>query len=153
LVLDARVEAVEREKAGAIERSAKAHQALEDAEAELERMELERDEAREWVRRMLRETQELRCAFCGEPYPPETSEHNDDRLRAHIEVCPKHPMRERDVAGRALAAALSRMLAPVPDGQSWSSFLVEREWQAREVLDTHAKPLHWIEEKKERRDG
>lgn len=34
--------------------------------------ERERDESRAWVDRMIQETQELRCASCGEPYSPGT---------------------------------------------------------------------------------
>jgi hypothetical protein len=62
----------------------------------------QRDEAREWVRKMVRETQELRCAFCGETYPPGTPGHNDDALAQHVLLCQKHPMRRlRDRAERA----------------------------------------------------
>lgn len=79
----------------------------------------ERDEARDWVKKLVRETQELRCAFCGETYPPNTPSANDDALATHIRKnCPKHPMREvetqRDTtvqAGQALREAVGAFVA------------------------------------------
>lgn len=68
-------------------------------------------EAREWVQRMVRETQELRCAFCGETYPPDTAAWNDVQLVAHIEVCPKHPMREVEAERDAARAELEQLAA------------------------------------------
>jgi hypothetical protein len=70
----------------------------------VQRLVWERDEAREWVRRMVREGQELRCAFCGQPYPPGTPGHNDTALVEHIRTCEKHPM-------RALEAKLEMAMA------------------------------------------
>lgn len=53
----------------------------------------ERDEARDWVRRMTNQNQTLTCVYCGMAYPPGTPTHGSDVLTAHIKVCPKHPMR------------------------------------------------------------
>lgn len=36
----------------------------------------------------------LRCAFCGEAYPPDTPGAQHERLTAHIHQCPQHPLRE-----------------------------------------------------------
>jgi hypothetical protein len=89
-------------------------EAIDRLQADNARLTEERDEAREWVRKMVRETQELRCAFCGEMYPPGTPDANDEALSAHIHVCVKHPMRdveaERDAA-QATAAGLRDILA------------------------------------------
>lgn len=63
----------------------------------------ERNEAREWVERMHKETQVLTCVYCGTAYPPGTPASGSDVLTAHIKVCEKHPMREVEMQ---LAAAL-----------------------------------------------
>jgi len=63
---------------------------LRDRIHELER---ERDEARDWVRRLTAETRVLTCVYCGHAYPPGTPEHGDARLTEHIAVCEKHPLR------------------------------------------------------------
>lgn len=36
----------------------------------------------------------LRCAFCGEAYPPGTPATQHQLLTEHVLVCAKHPMRE-----------------------------------------------------------
>lgn len=54
----------------------------------------ERDEARDWVRRMHRDAQVLTCVYCGHAYPPGTPASGSDALTAHIRVCEKHPMRQ-----------------------------------------------------------
>ena len=81
----------------------------------------ERDEARNWVRRMTHETRVLTCAFCGEAYPPGTPESNHESLLAHVKVCAKHPMREverqRDEHAEARAVwnrRFSAVLAEIP---------------------------------------
>lgn len=50
---------------------------------------------------LLAEQRILRCAFCGHAYPEGTPASHDDRLAAHIKVCPKHPMRELELAHAA----------------------------------------------------
>lgn len=79
--------------------------------ADIIRLTRERDEAREWVRRLTAAERVLTCAFCGEAYPPGTPESNHAALTAHVLVCAKHPMRtveaERDAA-RAEVARLRR---------------------------------------------
>lgn len=34
------------------------------------------------------------CVYCGQEYPQDTPEWNNDVLTAHIKVCPKHPLRK-----------------------------------------------------------
>ena len=70
----------------------------ECTQEEIDSLARERDEARDWVRRMTAETQILRCAFCGESYPPGTPDSNHEALTAHVKVCAKHPMREMEHA-------------------------------------------------------
>jgi hypothetical protein len=107
--------------------------AIRVAVAEIDRLTAERDEAREWVRRLTESTAELRCAFCGQVYPPGTPASNHEALTAHIKVCPKHPMRalesecERLRAGpldvgdrQAVALALSELTEARP---GWSHYL------------------------------
>lgn len=66
----------------------------EPLEAELARVRADRNEARDWVRRLTASQRLLTCAFCGEAYPPGTPESNHEALTAHVRVCAKHPMRE-----------------------------------------------------------
>ncbi len=80
---------------------------------EIHRLRADCHEAREWVRKMVRETQELRCAFCGEAYPPGTSGSNDEALAAHIRVCAKHPMRAVESERHEGYTKLARLLAAV----------------------------------------
>jgi len=77
----------------------------------------ERDDARDWVRRMTRETQVLTCVYCGQEYPPGSPSHGSEVLTAHIEVCPKHPMSELK---RKLAVAEARVSKCVACGGSGS---------------------------------
>ncbi len=55
--------------------------------------ESERDEAREWVRKLTAESRVLTCVYCGHAYPPGSPEHGSEVLTEHIKVCEKHPMR------------------------------------------------------------
>lgn len=59
--------------------------------AELKR---ERDEAREWVRKLTAAERVLTCVYCGHAYPPGSPTHGSDTLTEHIKVCEKHPLRE-----------------------------------------------------------
>lgn len=52
----------------------------------------ERDEAREWARKLQRTTQTLTCVYCGKEYPPGSPAHGASVLTEHIRVCEKHPM-------------------------------------------------------------
>jgi hypothetical protein len=74
-------------------------------------LEKERDEARDWVRRMHCETQVLTCAFCGEAFPPNTPSSGSAGLTAHISLCAKHPMRTTE----ARIVALEHGLRPFAD--------------------------------------
>ena len=66
--------------------------ALESDRALLKQAEAERDEARDWVRRMHNEQSVLTCVYCGHAYPPGTPPSNAEALTVHVAVCPKHPM-------------------------------------------------------------
>lgn len=63
----------------------------------IESLKGERDEAREWVRRITAETRTLTCVYCGHAYPPGTPDHGAETLAAHIRVCAKHPMRALEI--------------------------------------------------------
>lgn len=54
----------------------------------------EREEARDWVRRLTAETRVLTCVYCGHAYPPGSPEHGAEVLTEHIKACEKHPMRD-----------------------------------------------------------
>jgi hypothetical protein len=60
----------------------------------IESLRQERDEARDWVARLQKQTQTLTCVYCGEEYPPGTPAHGAPVLTAHILKCEKHPMRK-----------------------------------------------------------
>lgn len=92
----------------------------EHAAAAVAQLTRERDEARKFGERaaaeynsLLAVGQVLRCAFCEAEYPRGTPPTQHEALAAHIEVCPKHPMRkaerERDEA-RAENAGLRALL-------------------------------------------
>lgn len=88
---------------------------LNVANRDIERLRLERDEARRFAEEaaskyneLLAEGRVLRCAFCGEAYPPDTPPSQHEALTAHIRVCAKHPMRQLEqVASAALHALRS----------------------------------------------
>jgi hypothetical protein len=52
----------------------------------------EREEARDWVRKMHRDQQVLTCVYCGHAYPPGTPASGTEALTAHVSECPKHPL-------------------------------------------------------------
>jgi len=64
----------------------------EELRAENVTLRAERDEARDWVRKMHSEAQILTCVYCGHAYPPGTPASGSEALTAHVAVCPKHPM-------------------------------------------------------------
>ena len=76
------------------EKVANAFKMLND---EAERLTKERDEAREWVKKLQQTTQTLTCVYCGQMYPPNTPTHGSEVLTEHIKVCEKHPMRKLEV--------------------------------------------------------
>ena len=78
----------------------------------------QRDEARDWVRRLTRTERVLTCAFCGAAYPPGTPASNSLQLTAHVLVCERHPM-------RAVERALADLRAAVQD-----------EWAAAATCNT-----------------
>jgi hypothetical protein len=52
----------------------------------------ERDEAREWVRKLTREERVLTCIYCGHAYPPGSPTHGAEVLTAHAATCEQHPL-------------------------------------------------------------
>ena len=84
------------------------------ANKRIEALEHERDEAREWVRKMMRETQTLTCVYCGHAYPPGTPTHGSEVLTAHIEQCERHPARRLVLERDAARAELARLTTPRP---------------------------------------
>ena len=76
--------------------------------AQVEALTAERDEARDWVRRITAEQRTLTCVYCGHAYPPGTPAHGSPVLTAHIAACEKHPLRivtaERDAANKELVS-------------------------------------------------
>jgi len=68
---------------------------IKGLEAEVERLN------EEWLA-IIEDTRALTCVFCGMVYPPGTPPSNHEALTAHVEECPKHPMRQYKL--RALAA-------------------------------------------------
>lgn len=68
----------------------------------------ERDEAREWVRRMS-DGRTVTCVYCGHAYDPGTQTAQHERLTAHVRECPKHPMRAAEARVERLAEALRKI--------------------------------------------
>ena len=62
-----------------------------------QKLEQERDEAREWCKRLQKDTQTLTCVYCGKEYPPGSPTHGADVLTEHIRVCEKHPLRKVEI--------------------------------------------------------
>lgn len=96
-------------------------------------LERERDEAREWVRRLTSESRVLTCVYCGHAYPPGSPEHGADVLTEHIKVCEKHPMRELQLKADRLAQ-LEGALLFLKDGRSPDVYIeraTELGWQPR----------------------
>jgi hypothetical protein len=63
-----------------------------DSITQIAKLTEERDEAREWVRKLTSKECTLTCVYCGHAYPPGTPEHGSPVLTAHIEQCERHPM-------------------------------------------------------------
>jgi hypothetical protein len=66
--------------------------------------------AREWQK----DTQTIRCVFCGMAYPPGTPASQHESLNAHIRICEKHPLR----AAEARITALEKTLKTLRDNPS-----------------------------------
>lgn len=50
------------------------------------------------------------CVYCGQEYPQDTPEWNNDVLTAHIKVCPKHPLRKAVLDVALLRKALAGLI-------------------------------------------
>jgi len=74
--------------------------------ADVRRLTAEREEARDWVRRMQAENVTT-CIHCGTAFPPGTPTHGADALREHARVCEKHPMRAVETEVAALRERLA----------------------------------------------
>jgi len=48
----------------------------------------------------------LTCVYCGTEYPQNTPAWGSQILTDHIKICPKHPMRNLEVANANLRSAL-----------------------------------------------
>jgi hypothetical protein len=81
-----------------------------DLLAAIDRLTRERDEARDWVRRLTRVDRVLTCVYCGQAYPPGSPDHGADVLTAHVRVCEKHPMREVETEAKRLRCDLDNAL-------------------------------------------
>ena len=81
---------------------------LERLEAKICRLENERDEAREWVDRMMKE-RTTTCIYCGHEYPPGTPASGTDQqaLTDHIRQCTKHPLHQAQLLIYRLVGCLS----------------------------------------------
>lgn len=76
-------------------------------QAETEKLKAERDEAREWCRRLQRDSQTLTCVYYGKEYPPGSPAHGSEVLTQHIRACEKHPMRAAEAETQRLRVALA----------------------------------------------
>lgn len=97
--------------------------------------ESERDEARDWVRRLTAENRVLTCVYCGHAYPPGSPEHGAEVLTEHIKVCEKHPMRELQLKADRLAK-LEGALLFLKGGRSPNVYIeraMELGWKPSEV--------------------
>ncbi len=74
--------------------------------AQVMRLTEERDEARDWVRKLTSTERVLTCVYCGHAYPPGTPEHGAEVLTAHVVVCEKHPMRATQARLAEIESAL-----------------------------------------------
>lgn len=72
---------------------------IKEPEAEVERLNNERIEIQNNCRTVT-------CVFCGHVYPPGTPSSNHAALFAHVEECPKHPMRKYKLRAEAADAYL-----------------------------------------------
>lgn len=76
-----------------LERDRLESEVIADLRSQLAEAQLERDEARDWVRKLTREERVLTCIYCGHAYPPGSPTHGAEVLTAHAMVCTKHPLR------------------------------------------------------------
>lgn len=78
---------------GALEESAQiVCEALEKSAAAHEATKRERDEARDWVRKLTREYRVVTCIYCGHAYPSGSPTHGAEALKTHTMACEKHPL-------------------------------------------------------------
>jgi hypothetical protein len=103
------------------EKSAIAEQ-LGYRDQQLETLTVERDEAREWVRRITSEQNTLTCVYCGHAYPPGAPTHGAEVLTAHIEQCEKHPMHAVKASAAAAEGALDQLRSWLEDRSNRDEF-------------------------------
>ena len=75
---------------------------LEELKSDNERLRNEINQLTEERLAIQNSERAVTCVFCGMVYPPGTPPSNHAVLVAHVEECPKHPMRQYKL--RALAA-------------------------------------------------
>lgn len=80
-------------------------QTIAGLEAQVQAALAEREEARDWVRRLTAERCTLTCVYCGHEYPPGSPAHGAEVLTEHVRACAKHPMRALEAELVALRAA------------------------------------------------
>jgi len=97
-------------------------------EAEVSRLKGERDEARDWVRRMHRETQVITCVYCGKAYPPGTPTSGAEALTEHIKTCPKHPLAAALAEVSRLKGELKQARAALGEHAAHRITLSAHEW-------------------------
>jgi len=122
--------------------------------AEVQRLTAEREEARDWVRRMQAENVTT-CIHCGTAFPPGTPTHGADALREHARVCEKHPMRAVEADLAAAHAALD--VAEIPrEAQGFQLSLTDRVevlWRDRAEYRCRAATLKLIADLRDRDRG
>lgn len=122
--------------------------------ADVERLTAEREEARDWVRRMQAENVTT-CIHCGTAFPPGTPTHGADALREHARVCEKHPMRAVEADLAAAHAALD--VAEIPrEAQGFQLSLTDRVevlWRDRAEYRCRAATLKLIADLRDRDRG
>ncbi|MCE5265702.1 MAG: hypothetical protein LLG97_19510 [Deltaproteobacteria bacterium] len=73
---------------------------IKELEAEVEQLRSER-------LAIQNDSRVVTCVFCGRAYPPGTPPSNHAALVAHVEECPKHPMRKYKLRAEAAEGYLA----------------------------------------------
>ncbi len=106
-------------------------EAVNTALDSLDAMERERDQLKQWVAD-LHSGMYINCVYCGHRYGPadKTPASKADMLKAHIEVCPEHPMSRLKTERDALKAAAERHIAEATETKL--KLLAERDAMEKE---------------------
>lgn len=108
--VSARCARAEEDRDAATAQLEKSTDGLRRANAILNNIKTERDEARRWVND-LQSGMWINCVYCGHRYGPNpgTPVAMADVLKAHIEACPSHPLSEARRHAAALEARCERL--------------------------------------------